>query len=161
MTAPVDRRQWPRAPRHAVTEADTRVCERCGEEFRRPATIKRTQFALRRYCSPECRVIALYGHIAQPAPSSPATDAPALSDEWKWLGACQSESNKDLWHVNTRTEKDDAAEAKRICAICPVAQQCLDYAMATKERWGIWGGLDRHQRDALRRRNIRAGEVVT
>jgi WhiB family transcriptional regulator, redox-sensing transcriptional regulator len=32
-------------------------------------------------------------------------------------------------------------DAKRICSGCDVKAQCLDYALANDERFGIWGGL--------------------
>ncbi|MFM9590761.1 WhiB family transcriptional regulator [Streptomyces scabiei] len=31
-------------------------------------------------------------------------------------------------------------EAKRLCAVCPVRPQCLEYALTHDEREGIWGG---------------------
>lgn len=46
-------------------------------------------------------------------------------------------------------------EAKRVCAMCPVRDQCLEYALANDERHGIWGGLAAHERQAiLRRREV-------
>ena len=44
------------------------------------------------------------------------------------------------------------AEAKQICGRCPVRQQCLDWALATDQRAGIWGGLSEGERLPLRRR---------
>jgi len=44
-----------------------------------------------------------------------------------------------------------AAEARRICAMCPVNGQCLAYAVTAGEPHGIWGGLDPYQRENLRR----------
>ena len=32
-------------------------------------------------------------------------------------------------------------EAKRVCASCDVKAECLEYALANDERFGIWGGL--------------------
>lgn len=43
-------------------------------------------------------------------------------------------------------------EAKKICASCEVRQQCLDYALANDERFGIWGGLSERERRKLRKR---------
>lgn len=34
----------------------------------------------------------------------------------------------------------DIAKAKRICAACPVMEQCLEGALARKEPLGVWGG---------------------
>jgi WhiB family redox-sensing transcriptional regulator len=44
-----------------------------------------------------------------------------------------------------RTRED---EAKLICATCDVRRQCLEYALATKEPYGIWGGLTELERKA-------------
>jgi WhiB family redox-sensing transcriptional regulator len=45
--------------------------------------------------------------------------------------------------------------AKRICILCPVRAQCLEYALAGADTWGgiatgIWGGTTPHERDQLR-----------
>ncbi|MGH3546105.1 MAG: WhiB family transcriptional regulator [Mycobacteriales bacterium] len=37
-------------------------------------------------------------------------------------------------------------EAKRICVSCEVRTQCLEYALAHDERFGIWGGLSERER---------------
>ena len=42
-------------------------------------------------------------------------------------------------------------DAKRVCAACPVRDECLDYAMAHDEKFGIWGGLSERERRRLRR----------
>ena len=43
-------------------------------------------------------------------------------------------------------------DAKRICAGCDVKQQCLEYALANDERFGIWGGLSERERRKLKKR---------
>ncbi|HJR18350.1 MAG TPA: WhiB family transcriptional regulator, partial [Actinomycetota bacterium] len=42
-------------------------------------------------------------------------------------------------------------EAKRICAQCAVRDECLDYALANDERFGIWGGLSERERRRVKR----------
>lgn len=42
------------------------------------------------------------------------------------------------------------AEAKAICATCEVQKQCLAYALAAGERYGVWGGLTHKELRALR-----------
>jgi WhiB family transcriptional regulator, redox-sensing transcriptional regulator len=42
-------------------------------------------------------------------------------------------------------------EAKRICAVCPVRQDCLSYALDNDERFGIWGGMSERERRRLKR----------
>ena len=43
-------------------------------------------------------------------------------------------------------------EAKRVCSRCDVRADCLDYALAHDERFGIWGGLSERERRRLKRR---------
>ena len=43
-------------------------------------------------------------------------------------------------------------ETKRICSGCEVRAQCLEYALAHDERFGIWGGLSERERRRLKRR---------
>lgn len=42
-------------------------------------------------------------------------------------------------------------EAKRICSLCEVRQECLEYALEQDERFGIWGGLSERERNKLKR----------
>ena len=37
-------------------------------------------------------------------------------------------------------------EAKSICAVCPVRQECLDLALANHEQFGVWGGISERAR---------------
>lgn len=45
-------------------------------------------------------------------------------------------------------------EAKRICAGCEVRAECLEFALAHDERFGIWGGLSERERRRLKRRPV-------
>ena len=50
-------------------------------------------------------------------------------------------------------ERGEATEAARaVCQGCPVRPECLDYALARGEDFGIWGGLSTKERRLLRRR---------
>jgi WhiB family transcriptional regulator, redox-sensing transcriptional regulator len=42
-------------------------------------------------------------------------------------------------------------EAKKICLGCEVRSECLEYALAKDERFGIWGGLSERERRRLKR----------
>jgi WhiB family redox-sensing transcriptional regulator len=42
-------------------------------------------------------------------------------------------------------------EAKRICIGCEVKGECLEYALGSDERFGIWGGLSERERRRLKR----------
>jgi WhiB family redox-sensing transcriptional regulator len=45
-------------------------------------------------------------------------------------------------------------EAKKICTGCEVRAECLEFALANDERFGIWGGLSERERRRLRRRAV-------
>jgi WhiB family redox-sensing transcriptional regulator len=42
-------------------------------------------------------------------------------------------------------------EAKRVCRSCEVKAECLDYALESDERFGIWGGMSERERRRLKR----------
>jgi WhiB family redox-sensing transcriptional regulator len=72
------------------------------------------------------------------------------SPDWADLALCK-ETDPDAFFPES--EKDGSArEAKRICARCPVRVDCLEYALANDERYGIWGGLSERERRALKRK---------
>ena len=45
-------------------------------------------------------------------------------------------------------------EAKKVCARCEVRAECLEYALAHDERFGIWGGLSERERRKLKKRAV-------
>lgn len=47
------------------------------------------------------------------------------------------------------------AEAKRVCAGCPVRQPCLQWALDSQQNAGVWGGLSESERRALKHRHPR------
>ena len=55
---------------------------------------------------------------------------------------------------------DSPASAKQVCHVCPVKRQCLEYALQTDERYGIWGGASEHERRQLKRERSRAIEAT-
>lgn len=42
-------------------------------------------------------------------------------------------------------------EAKEVCRGCVVRDECLEYALANGEKFGIWGGLSERERRKVRR----------
>jgi WhiB family redox-sensing transcriptional regulator len=48
-------------------------------------------------------------------------------------------------------------EAKAVCRGCEVRMDCLEYALAAGEKFGIWGGMSERERRRIRRtRNLNA-----
>ncbi len=56
---------------------------------------------------------------------------------------------------------DNAINAKKVCAQCPVIEACLDYALTNRQHHGVWGGLSEHQRDLLHQRAQRTAHRRT
>jgi len=70
---------------------------------------------------------------------------------WRKHAACQG-LDVEIFYPATEDEAD-AAEAKAVCAECPVRQACLEFALAHREREGVWGGAtERERRRILRHR---------
>ncbi|MFC4950728.1 WhiB family transcriptional regulator [Pseudonocardia sp. GCM10023141] len=49
------------------------------------------------------------------------------------------------------------AEAKAVCARCPVTAECLGWALASGQDSGVWGGLTDAERRDLRARRAASG----
>jgi WhiB family transcriptional regulator, redox-sensing transcriptional regulator len=47
-------------------------------------------------------------------------------------------------------------EAKGVCQGCVVREDCLEYALANGEKFGIWGGLSERERRRIRRQRALA-----
>jgi len=48
---------------------------------------------------------------------------------------------------------EESEEAKAVCGECPVRLACLEYALAARERDGIWGGCtEKERRRIIRQR---------
>lgn len=68
---------------------------------------------------------------------------------WRHKGACNGLDPT----VFFPDSEEDSAEAKAICAECPVRVTCLEHALMSRERDGIWGGTtEKERRRILRHR---------
>lgn len=67
---------------------------------------------------------------------------------WVKQAACRG-VNPDLFFPE---KGESAREAKKVCAGCPVRQQCLDMAISNGERHGIFGGMNRIERAVYKRK---------
>jgi len=57
-----------------------------------------------------------------------------------WADARCRTDNAQLLDLFFSEELQDIAQAKTLCAECPVMAECLEGAMARREPWGVWGG---------------------
>jgi WhiB family redox-sensing transcriptional regulator len=68
---------------------------------------------------------------------------------WRQRAACRGVDPDIFYPVSD----EEAEEAKTICAECAVRQPCLEYALANRERDGVWGGAtERERRRIIRQR---------
>lgn len=69
--------------------------------------------------------------------------------EWRMLGACRGLDASIFYPDND----DDAEVAAQVCRECSVRVACLEYALAEREKAGVWGGAtERERRRILRQR---------
>ena len=47
-------------------------------------------------------------------------------------------------------------EAKEVCRGCVVREDCLEFAIANSEKFGIWGGMSERERRRVRRMRVLA-----
>jgi WhiB family redox-sensing transcriptional regulator len=74
--------------------------------------------------------------------------------EWLSDAACRTE-NPELFFPAGDSNLVGVAvmRAKEICRRCPVATPCLEFALATDQKVGVWGGLSESERRYARRRS--------
>ena len=79
------------------------------------------------------------------------TEEVAPPAQWRTMGMCRGSDAAIFYPMSD--DDADAAEAKMICELCPVRQPCLEFALSTREKHGVWGGLtERERRRVLRQR---------
>jgi WhiB family transcriptional regulator, redox-sensing transcriptional regulator len=70
-----------------------------------------------------------------------------LATDWWPKAACQSADPELFFPVSTAGPSlDDVSRAKAVCARCEVQQECLAYALATRQVHGMWGGTSPDER---------------
>ena len=72
---------------------------------------------------------------------------PAEEPDWQERALCAQTDPEAFFPEKGGSTR----EAKRICSGCEVRAECLEYALANDERFGIWGGLSERERRRLRR----------
>ena len=81
-----------------------------------------------------------------------------IREHWIDAAACAKPGMPDVWFPGSGPTGERAARAaKRICATCPVRQECLQHALTWRESAGVWGGMteterQRHPENRPRRR---------
>ncbi len=67
------------------------------------------------------------------------------NNDWREKAACMG-SDTDIFFPPILSESE---EALKICADCTVQAECLEYALATKQETGVWGGMRESDRKRI------------
>jgi len=72
--------------------------------------------------------------------------------EWQVQASCRGLDTSEFYHPEnergpSRTRRE--MRAKAVCAQCPVVSNCLRWALAAREPYGVWGGLSTEERESL------------
>jgi WhiB family redox-sensing transcriptional regulator len=82
----------------------------------------------------------------EPMAATPWTVLSPADDAWR-LDALCAETDPEAFFPE---KGGSTREAKRVCTGCEVRAECLEYALANDERFGIWGGLSERERRRVR-----------
>lgn len=72
-----------------------------------------------------------------------------MSEEWRKDAACRGKPTTVLFFP----AGPEYEVVPDLCHVCPVRQECLDYAVVTKQAQGVWGGMTSKERRKWARHN--------
>ena len=72
--------------------------------------------------------------------------------EWRQRAACRLMPADMFFPVGvTGAACEEVEAAKAVCRACEVAGDCLEFALRTRQEFGVWGGADEEERRAVLR----------
>jgi WhiB family transcriptional regulator, redox-sensing transcriptional regulator len=82
---------------------------------------------------------------------APAAAAKAPPGAWWELAVCHTADPELFFPVSGSgaAAQIDMARAKVICQSCTVRDECLNYALDTRQAHGVWGGRSEEERRAI------------
>ncbi|RYF56742.1 MAG: WhiB family transcriptional regulator [Comamonadaceae bacterium] len=87
-------------------------------------------------------------------PALSVTIPAPIAETWDWQlsAACRGADSSVFFHPDEQPggrQPQRVQAAKRICPGCEVRAECLQCALNSSERYGIWGGLTELERREL------------
>jgi WhiB family redox-sensing transcriptional regulator len=95
--------------------------------------------------------------------SLPASVIALASADYSWRShALCRDTDPDLFFPvgTTGAALVQIEQARAVCRECPVQSDCLDFALATNQDSGIWGGTSEDERRMIRREQANRQKVV-
>jgi WhiB family redox-sensing transcriptional regulator len=81
--------------------------------------------------------------------------------DWRFKAACRAVDPELFFPIgNSGPALVQMAEAKAVCRVCPVLQQCRQWALGSSQDAGVWGGLSEEERRAMKRHAARNRKLV-
>ena len=77
---------------------------------------------------------------------------PELTEPLTWRDGSACRERPDVDFFPFPEDVQAISRAKDVCVICPVAEECLMYAIETRQADGVWGGHTPKERTKLRRK---------
>ena len=76
-------------------------------------------------------------------------------DNWRLFASCRDTDPDLFFPVGTTGPAIEQIEnAKAVCRQCDAQRECLEFALATNQDSGIWGGTSEEERRKLRRQYL-------
>lgn len=74
------------------------------------------------------------------------------TDDWRDRAACRDTAPDLFFPVGTTGPAiEQIARAKSVCRQCDAVEECLEFALATNQESGVWGGTSEEERRKLRK----------
>lgn len=109
---------------------------------------------LRGATAPYKKALTVVEAIPYTAPAETATELDETADELAWQDrALCAQTDAEIFFPE---KGGSTREAKKVCKLCFVRTNCLQYALDKDERFGIWGGMSERERRKLQRTAVAA-----
>jgi WhiB family redox-sensing transcriptional regulator len=74
------------------------------------------------------------------------------TDDWRDSAACRDTDPELFFPIGTTgMALDQIDAAKAVCQACAAQEPCLEFALATNQESGVWGGASEEERRKLRK----------
>ncbi len=81
--------------------------------------------------------------------------------DWRERAECLNHDPELFFPIGeSRSYQLQIERAIEVCKSCPVVEECMTFAVETKQTHGVWGGTSEKGLDAIRRRAARNKQKI-